>query len=777
MAQSDYGTFGSVPSVTPSAGGVTPLSVRANPQDFGAQVGAGKEALGGAIEKAGSDVGELAQKYQGMVNETAATNAETALIKSYAAGRADFMSSEGAEATQKQGPYLQKLNDDFTQARAALPPGAQRMFDMTGRRLLANYTSEGITYGVAQGKKAYSNSLLQNANVYADSMKDPINANNPAAIDEAVAAGVHAHTSAIDEDSPGVTKDNETGVYGFANTKVGDLQKATLQADIDNHIGTVYSNSINTVADQDPLKASKMYEDNKDKIPPAWQAAISSALAPKVTNAYIHTASVNAMSELMHGYSQEMSAPSSQVSNGPNPFNLGNVKTAQGASAGTPEFSNPATPVDGVVLTANNLRDNYKGLTLSQIAEKWAPSSENKTGDWLKNVSASSGISPDTVPNLNDAATLKKVLTGISVAEKSPQDRAAFTDDVLTQGVNSSLAGGKANMATPTEKSLLPGEPAQNFGKNQDGTMLTPADYNASHRYEKIQEWRNWARNVKPGDTTFENAVAERINGQINQSISDQTNGYKQDRAKVMEGVLGKLTKGGTPPATVDELYALPGMKQIIDQLPTRDKESQDFFNNLPTTIARYQRRNTDTNSPNGYDTILRTLMPYDQQHPNGIYSQGQLDKMMGSTGDDAINAKDYHDAKKSIDMGSDLGKWDTWKSIVSEHMKAISAAGGNLDGGGQQRAVGFYNAAMAARESAKEGEQPSPLITTQMKKDLEDSASLYTISRSRQAALLRESAASGKVPTFESPDDPMLSRLPSGSKYMSPDGRIWTKK
>ncbi len=104
------------------------------------------------------------------------------------------------------------------------------------------------------------------------------------------------------------------------------------------------------------------------------------------------------------------------------------------------------------MLAANNLRSGYQGLTLSQIANKWAPASDgNNPAQWAATVSKVSGLSVDQVPNLDDPTQLQSVLSGIAAAEKSAGDRSKFTPDVLEQGVKASLSGAtpkmqKANM-------------------------------------------------------------------------------------------------------------------------------------------------------------------------------------------------------------------------------------------------------------------------------------------------------------------------------------------
>ena len=124
-------------------------------------------------------------------------------------------------------------------------------------------------------------------------------------------------------------------------------------------------------------------------------------------------------------------------------YNLGNVKTAAGAAGNTPDFVNPSTPTDGVILAANNLRKNYQGLTLQQIGAKWT-GEPDKVASWVAAASQHSGIAPDAVPNLNDPVQLQSVLKGMNIAENSASKASYFSDDVIAKGVDSSLSGKNA---------------------------------------------------------------------------------------------------------------------------------------------------------------------------------------------------------------------------------------------------------------------------------------------------------------------------------------------
>lgn len=108
MAHSNdvYGSSGSVPNETPMSGsGAGPLSVRSNPDDFGAQVG-------GAVEKLGQEGEDISQKYLQMATD-AKVNDDYA--NKYAPAAADLRQQydmlRGPDKVAGYGNYIQGLQD------------------------------------------------------------------------------------------------------------------------------------------------------------------------------------------------------------------------------------------------------------------------------------------------------------------------------------------------------------------------------------------------------------------------------------------------------------------------------------------------------------------------------------------------------------------------------------------------------------------------------------------------------------------------------------------
>lgn len=117
---------------------------------------------------------------------------------------------------------------------------------------------------------------------------------------------------------------------------------------------------------------------------------------------------------------QQTAAPSPQAAAGPNDFNIGNVRPV-GSNTG---FQQPASLKDGIALAQNTVKayptafNNGQPMTLTQIGAHWAPSNENDTAAWVRNVASISGLDPNKPLDLNDPATMAAVTRGIHGAEK-----------------------------------------------------------------------------------------------------------------------------------------------------------------------------------------------------------------------------------------------------------------------------------------------------------------------------------------------------------------------
>lgn len=740
----NYGTFGSVAdNVSQDGSGASSMGVHANADDFGGQVGQAVQGAGQSVEKVSQDVSDIMLKQAQMANETAMTNADINTAIQAGKIRADYMSKTGMAAYNSFPKFQTDMQGLIEQGKQGLSPMAARGYEMLARRTIASHIIDGSGYAASQLKTAQRDSASNLMDISVGASGDPQVANNPQRFAEHLGNIKYGAAmqlgNELDEDS-GLQQHPETGAVSFSDTPQGQQSKQQYDSTVSYNTGLAWQNRINALAKENPVNASQVFADNKSNIPADAAVRIEAGLQPQVQNYHATNVVGNTLNEANIAHQDVLLNPSSS---GSNAFNLGNVKTASGAANGTADFVKPATPVDGAIVAANNLRSNYQGLTLAEIGNKWAPPSENKTNDWVKNVSATSGLSPDSVPNLNDPSQLSSLLKGIATAEKSPTDRANFSDDVISQAAQSSISGEKPNVSNKP------------YATNPDGSPLSRADYYASHKDTIIAAGDRYAEQTMPGDLEFKNIVRQRLNNQMDTAINSQAAQYKQDNAFIQKGISGALTNG-KPPSTYEELQQIQGMGDVLNRSAVH---SPQYYQGIDTQINKISAQNNTTNSPNAYGTIMRVLAD-PAKHVDTIESESKLSSLLGRSNDTGINAKDYNDSLKSIDVDK------TWKDFLYQHMQDISSANGNVDGQGPQRAVAFYNYANQVKEA---NEKKDPDFLNNIDKYFEKQGpEQYQPSRMTQLANWAKSIVNGKdkeVPTLT--DKAQFDALPSGSLYM----------
>ena len=625
-------------TVESGGGGGTPMGVRANPEDFGGQVGA-------AVEKGGQQAFDLAMKQQGMINESLATNADAELAKTRGDIKAKYLALSGQEAYAAYPQYQADLQAAQTRIGSTLSGNAKRAYDLMSIRATASDIAEGGAHAAQQVKQAQIDAGSNLANTKVQELLYPSNAANPDRVSEIKGDIKHAVGMMIDPDHPGFVINQETGQTTFADTPEGQQLKETYQRNLDAYLGQAQINRFNTLAKQDPIAAQKTFEAEKDGIPKLAQIHIEASLQPQVFNANVKGTTSTVLTEASQQHYQMLTNPSSS---GSSAYNLGNVKTAEGARNNTQDFVQPATPVDGVILTANNLRSkNYEGKTLSEIGHTWTSTDKEA---WVKNVSAVSGISPDSVPNLNDPKQLSALLKGIAAAEKSPSDRANFTDDVIAQGVTASLAGQqpKTSMAQP-----------KSYATNPDGSPLTQADYYKTHSAEVYARGDTYAEQTMPGNLQFKHAVRASLEQGMSTAIRNQEAQYVQDKNFIMRAFNGDFTNGKHP-TSLDELSAIPNVKDVLDRASVH---SPDFVRMLDQRLLTAASRGDEVkgNGPaalevankiaNGEITGESQIQEYLTDQRLSFKGYGEMVKLLKDSPGAKAQTSAYNDIHKLVSL------------------------------------------------------------------------------------------------------------------------------
>lgn len=87
-----------------------------------------------------------------------------------------------------------------------------------------------------------------------------------------------------------------------------------------------------------------------------------------------------------------------QRNNNPGDIEYGNFAREYGATHGDPRFAVFLTEDDGwCAMRALFQGPGYKGMTITEALNKWAPPVENRTNLYIENVCAWTGLSPNTV--------------------------------------------------------------------------------------------------------------------------------------------------------------------------------------------------------------------------------------------------------------------------------------------------------------------------------------------------------------------------------------------
>lgn len=791
----DYGTYGSVPTTEATGAEGGPVNVRATGNDFGEQVGEAKQNLGSTEQKVGDQEFDQAMAQQKIVNETTMTNADIDYSKKAGAIRANYMSLTGLAATQAFPQYQNDLEQARLESRQGLNPAAARGYDLLSTRTTANHIIDGSTYAASQTKAAQRDSGSSLMDISVDAAGDPTVANNPERFHQHLGDIQYAAALQVGDPTPdsGLKEDSKTGMVNFDDTPQGIAAKATHDQTVEHATALAWENRFQTLSNQDPVKAKQTFDEEKNSIPPIARVNIEASLQPKVQDQNAQAVTSNALNQANADHEKLLLNPNTGANDAINTVlkNEGGISSDGHAIYGIDKNAHPAEFLEAQTITSSKGAQAGKDYATQFYKDQYWD--KNKIGDLPANTQA---IVMDGAVNHSQAFTNQLVTAAKDGA--SPQqlidmrrneyNRLATANPdkygASLQGWNNRLDSMQQQYASGKDAvtESIQAQKAKPYATNADGSPMSRADYYAANKDKIIEAGNSYAQEKMPGDLEFKNMVRARLENQISTAVSAQSAQYKQDNGTIQKGIVGSLTKGN-PPSTYEDLRAIPGMADVIDRSAVH---SPEYFKSIDTQIAKMSHQNVDTNSPNGYDTIMRTLEPHGSDNPNAISSQDHLDKLLGRNDGTGINKKDYNDAKPLLDADQ------TFKDALSTNMKQITNANGNVDGKGQDRAMLYYQQVMQAKAANDRlGDKALP--------DAQFVASLGTKdgppmpappSRMQQlhnwAAQLTKGGDSGgfnqqpeqeEFPTFGATDDPDFLKLDSGKKFKTPDGKIRTKK
>lgn len=691
-AGDEYGSMGSVPTAQPTGLNAQNMNERATPEDMGSAIGQGISNVGEATTGAVNQFG-------GMIMETAANQAELGYIQAAGDLKAKYSKYEGLQAEAMRPQYEADLLSLHQQMRGNLPMMAQKMFDSNTIRSLGYQTSEYASYAAGQVKTANlsSNDALADMSIAkAGNLPTVL---NPTEFGEANGTILHAANAVADIkgwSSQATGTDQETGKLTFGDSPQAQATKTQYEQYVAEKQSKLYLTAAKTIADnQGSAMAADWARAHWDSMPDVAKVAMNQYLAPKMKNETISGNIVNENNRLDGEWNKQFTAdiPSSPTST-PTADALTVIRKNEGYTGHVGKDSNGADVFNGI----NSKAFPTEYATAKNILDTQGKAAADKYTDdfYQKNI-----IDKYNIKSL-PANTQAIVADGLV-----NHGGGAFGQSLINAAKNGASAQELIDMRRAEYQRLANADPAQ-YGSSLKGwnarldslqapAGITPAypnkkDFLESQRDSYIKSSTDAYLAKYPDDYYGSQIQEKRATAEINRKIAVEDGKLKSDRDTITGAISGSLTKG-QPVGTYAELHALPGMAPVLDKAM---REQGAFFGSIDTMINKASHRDLSENSPNGYDTILRTLQSYSQDHPNAISSNDHLAKGLGSSNPgESISWKDYNDAKPALDLDQN----SPGREVLQKHMQSIADANGNIDGKGQQRAIQWYNQVMAANK------------------------------------------------------------------------------
>lgn len=586
--------------------------VYANPQDFGAQIGQAEERLGAQGEKVGDEGIDLAIRRQQIQNTATVNNAQNAwfnganrLLNDPKTG---FFSMSGYNASNAAPQVLQQLRDSMAQTRASLGnPMMQNQFDQVSRRWFDMY-QERIGAHADQQYKAANYQNFQST------------------VSNFMQAG---------------TLMNDYRDGGAYDVSIAEAQKQTIQqADLNGYGDQWADKEIRAVVGK-PIAQAAVNLAQAGRIDEAQGLLDRHAGLMDAPTSKLATTAVQTKGAALWGQSHTMQLAGIQQDQSGNPRfikpqtesaaasaqeapttdnNLGNIRA-------TPtSYRSYSTPEQGVADAVNNLRTNYRGLTLTQIAEKWAPSKDkNNPAQWAANVSAASGLPLDQAPNMDDPIQLSRLAHGIAVAEQPKANLSRFSMSTIESGVQQALSPGAAAHVERAQaldiQAQVEADAVKQYPNNPELQRAAVASANSIISVAKSNAM---------ADAAAAKAANDNAASGFMKRLSDIELG---DPAKMMDGYRSlqrDVVGSGIDPTAMEKLHGI--IQNHIKDLGSPDKSYGTEFNNViqgqsPTELMQMVQRNDGSLTPKGYNQIIEWRTKNNAESVKGMldYAKSQL--------------------------------------------------------------------------------------------------------------------------------------------------------
>lgn len=564
--------------------------IQTSPEMFGGALGAAEQKLGQGVEAA-SGVGFA---YQGMLNETMMTNAETQYRMSLGQLTGDFKSKEGLDAVNSRDQYVQAVANLRQQYRSQLPNyAAQRGFDLLALRHEGYAIQDAAGYAAQQLKSA-ENKSAQSSSAIAISEAGNIDVAKDDARFQQTLHDVDFATRRMMQNQGWGDYMHEDANHNltFDDSEKGQQAKAAYTENLDKATTMAYKNRFTILADHNALVADAVFQRDRQSMPGSAQVEVDHMLRPRVRAAQASQTADRIIADTNANYNRSLGGGAAiedaihlQESGGKR-FASTSVTGAMGGWQIQPEtFRKYALPGEQIT----NPDDNER------VGRRIISDLRNKFGDDPARIavgyfSGEGNVAPrgNPTPWLHDWH------------DPNGKYVSSYVSDVIGRMGSSSTS---------------------------PGVYQSQADYYRANRVSILDR----AAREYQDDPQLQQFVVSKVDQHINKAITQQEQLYKVDADTVQRGFIGNFTQG-MKPKSVDDLMAIsPEVKQAALNMQRDNPFAWNMVvNRILTANAKETDHDVKTYGVGYYDLFKRVHSSGDDR----ITDPTQLYGHVGADGD-----------------------------------------------------------------------------------------------------------------------------------------------
>lgn len=611
MAVKPSDQYSPVASVEPTTAAPQDYNTtRANPNEFGAQVGQAIQGLGNTINQAGAQQADIHLQKVGMANETWYTNAETQLNAGIGPIDGQLKSLKGAEAAAYAPVASKQVQDLYQTILSSAPnPAAARGFQMVGARAVG-YTLRD--FGNVQGTQ------LKQANIDASqaSRENSISsASNPNQTDEQLQEALintRFQTNKLVSDSgwgpnagTGMTM-NPDGTASFdETTEKGQQGKAVYEEQTSKALAQIAKNRVSALLTYGNVNQAKAFlEKNKDWIPPEAIVETGAMIRAPLQNEQARDSATTTISKWDNNYNSAISGVAPK----------GN-QNIYGAIHGQESNNNPniGNSVDGAVGIGQ-----VEPATFARFA---------KPGEDIHNPKDNLAVSNRYIDYLSNLPNVQgdpsRIAVGYFSGEKNIAPLGSLTpwindaQDGNHKHVSSYVTDIMGRVGTGNQDSSVP-------ASLSGSSFMTRADYYRQNYDKIVQDARDEDAKRPNSDATTQDLAAQRTEQKINDTIKTQELSDRTNRDTVGNYISGQ-NANKQPITNMSDLdNAPPEVKSAWLEV-----QKNDYYgaSGIEKMVAANNRGPQKTFGTNSYKTLIGVLsrpgevgyIPDDRALANGV--------------------------------------------------------------------------------------------------------------------------------------------------------------